>query len=117
VVLAMSNVLNPYLLGIVAGIGSGIGEITGYIAGGGAVQIINNKNEQYKKFEILIKKYDMPAIFVLAFTPNPLFDIAGIVAGTLKIPYWRYILPCILGRAVRYVLLAYLGTLALGLLS
>jgi membrane protein YqaA with SNARE-associated domain len=59
----------------------------------------------------------MAAIFVLAFIPNPLFDIAGIIAGGLKIPWWRYLTACVTGRILRYVLLAMLGAFTLNLLT
>ena len=116
-VLAMSTVLNPYLLGIVAGIGSGVGESTGYLAGGGIKELVANKKKHYKKFENFIKKYDIMAISILAFLPNPLFDIAGLAAGAVKIPYWKYIVGCSFGRVLRYILLAYLGWFTISLLS
>lgn len=105
-VIALGGVLNPYLVGIVAGLGSGIGEITGYIVGSGAREISDARFEKYKK---IINKYGSVSIFVLAFIPNPLFDVAGIVAGTLKIPAWKFLIACILGRTLRYILLAHLG--------
>jgi membrane protein YqaA with SNARE-associated domain len=110
----MATVLNPYLVGLVAGIGSALGEITGYLAGSGSEKIVENeKFKKYDKYFKMIKKYDMAAIFALAFIPNPLFDIAGIAAGSLKIPLHRFLIACALGRIARYILLAYLGTFAL----
>lgn len=116
-VLGMSAVLNPYLLGIAAGVGSGLGETTGYIAGRGARTLTNTDTKWFKKSKELIKKYEMPAIFLLAFIPNPVFDVAGLIAGAMKLPYWKYVLPCILGRTIRYILLAYLGAFTIGLIS
>ncbi len=105
-VIAMGGVLNPYIVGIVAGIGSGIGESTGYLIGNGARELSDAKFGKYKE---LIKKYGSGAVFVLAFIPNPLFDIAGFVAGALKIRIWKFLLACILGRILRYVILAHVG--------
>jgi membrane protein YqaA with SNARE-associated domain len=114
-VIALSTVLNPYLIGIAAGIGSGIGEITGYLAGDGAARVIVKNKRDLWKYKKLIKKYDLPAVFVLAFIPNPVFDVAGIAAGSVGIPLVRFLIATILGRILRYVLLAYLGAMSIGL--
>jgi len=116
-VIGLSTVFNPVLLGVVTGIGSALGELTGYVAGEGARDLLNSRIKETKDIEELVRKYDVVGIFVLAFIPNPLFDVAGIVAGGLKIPWWRYLLACATGRVFRYVLLALLGNFTLGLIS
>ncbi|MBI2079484.1 VTT domain-containing protein [Candidatus Micrarchaeota archaeon] len=108
IVISVSRVLDPYLVGIVAGIGTALGETTGYVAGQGASNLIKT-NEHFKKWKEWIKKNDILAIGVLAFVPNPLFDVAGLAAGSLGIKLWRFILACAIGRIVRYILLAQLG--------
>ena len=117
VIIAMSASMDPVLLGIVAGIGSGLGEITGYIAGSGARAALNSHIKETKRVEELVKKYDVAGIFVLSFIPNPLFDIAGIVAGGLRIHWTHFLAACVLGRVLRYVMLALLGYWTLGLLA
>ena len=117
VVIAMSTFLNPILLGVIVGIGSAIGELTGYVAGDGARDILNNRIKETKRIEDIVKRYGVLAIFVLAFIPNPLFDVAGIVAGSLRIPWWHFLIACAAGRIVRYVLLAILGAVTIGLFS
>ncbi len=105
-VIAMGGILNPYFVGIAAGIGSGIGELTGYMVGNGAGELSETKLGRHRE---IIKKYGAGAVFVLAFIPNPLFDVAGLVAGALKIKVWKFLIACILGRTIRYVLLAHIG--------
>lgn len=105
----MGRFLNPYFVGIAAGIGSGCGEITGYVAGKGASQLMEHTDGKYKEYKGWIKKNDMWAIGILAFIPNPLFDVAGLAAGNLGIKIWRFIVACMIGRTFRYILLAYLG--------
>jgi len=116
-VIALSSVLNPVLLGIVAGIGSGLGELTGYMVGDGARDLLNSRVKESRQIQEFVKKYDILAIFVLAFVPNPAFDVAGMAAGALKIRWWHFLLACVAGRVLRYVLLAFLGKFALELLS
>ncbi|MDD5340504.1 MAG: VTT domain-containing protein [Candidatus ainarchaeum sp.] len=116
VVIALASALNPVLLGIVAGIGSSVGELTGYLVGGGTRDIINSRIKESRQISEFVKKYDLLAVFVLAFIPNPAFDVAGIAAGGLKIAWWRFLLACMAGRVLRYVLLAFLGKFTLELL-
>ena len=108
IVIAMSRFLDPLLLGLAAGVGSAIGEITGYIAGQGASKAIH-ANAHFSKLKEWIRKNDILALFIFAVVPNPLFDVAGIAAGSLGIPVWRFLLVVAAGRIVRYTLLGYLG--------
>ena len=117
VVIAMSAALDPVILGLVVGIGSGIGEMTGYLAGEGVRDLMSSRIKESKRMEDLVRKYDVAAIFVLPFIPNPLFDVAGVIAGSLKIAWWRYLLSCAAGRILRYILLAFLGAFTLNLLT
>ncbi|MEW5995995.1 MAG: VTT domain-containing protein [Candidatus Micrarchaeota archaeon] len=105
-VIGMAAILDPVLVGLAAGTGSALGELTGYMVGDGALDIAGRK--KYEKFLTLIKKNDALAILAFSFLPNPFFDIAGIAAGAAKVPVWRYILFCAIGRSLRYVILAML---------
>lgn len=113
VVIGLSKILDPVLLGIVAGLGSGLGELTGYVAGDGVRDILNDRIKESKNIHELVAKYDVFAIFFFAAIPNPIFDIAGIVAGGLKMKWWKFLIATIAGRIIRFVLLAKLGSLTL----
>ncbi len=117
IIVAMSGSFDPIALGVVAGLGSGIGELTGYFAGDGARRLLNSRIKEARHIEETVRKYEIPGIFILAFVPNPLFDAAGIVAGGLKIHWTYFLAACIAGRILRYVILAELGLFALNLIS
>ena len=51
----------------------------------------------------------MPALFVLALLPTPLFDVAGILAGAMRLPMHRFLAPVISGKIIKYILFAYFG--------
>lgn len=109
-VFSLSSSLNPILLGIFAGSGSTLGELSGYLAGSGGRKLIENKN--IKLFNIhkkWLKHADVLALFIVSFLPNPFFDIAGIAAGALKIPLFRFLLPVLIGKILRFILFAYFG--------
>jgi membrane protein YqaA with SNARE-associated domain len=48
-------------------------------------------------------------LFLLAAPPNPAFDVAGLLAGALGLPFWMFIIAVFLGRIIRIGLVAYLG--------
>jgi uncharacterized membrane protein YdjX (TVP38/TMEM64 family) len=49
------------------------------------------------------------AIFILAFVPNPLFDLAGMAAGALKLPVWKFLLACSIGKILKMLMFAFAG--------
>jgi uncharacterized membrane protein YdjX (TVP38/TMEM64 family) len=55
------------------------------------------------------KRWTAFFIFLLAFVPNPFFDLAGIAAGTLKIPIGYFLIACWLGITLKMILIAYAG--------
>lgn len=117
-VVALSSILDPVLIGVAAGIGAGLGESTGYLAGDGILDIIErNDKGGVVRMKTQIRRYGVPAIFLLAFFPNPVFDVAGIIAGSIRMGWWRFIIPCIAGRTLRYILLAYFGSFTLGVIA
>jgi membrane protein YqaA with SNARE-associated domain len=105
---AMGAVFNPFWVAIVAGAGSAVGELTGYMAGVGGQAIIENRI-WYDRVSKWMRNYGDLTIFVLSVIPNPLFDVAGIVSGVMKFPLWRFILFCFLGKVVKMLIFAYAG--------
>jgi membrane protein DedA with SNARE-associated domain len=103
-----SSPWDPLWVGIASGIGASIGESTGYLLGySGRMAIPDTKN--YERVVGWMSKWGNLTIFILALIPNPLFDLAGIAAGILKYPLWKFILIGGLGRLPKHILFAYLG--------
>jgi len=88
---AMGAVFNPYWVALAAGCGAALGELTGYVAGFSGQGIIENK-QWYAKVTEWMKKFGGLTVLLLAFIPNPIFDIAGMVAGALRMPLWKFLL-------------------------
>ncbi|MBM3157255.1 MAG: VTT domain-containing protein [Chloroflexi bacterium] len=111
-IFALGDTYNPFLIGLAAGAGSALGEISGYMAGySGQVVIKNNKT--YLRLEEWMKRRGAIVIFVLSFVPNPLFDLAGAAAGVLKYPVWKFLVFCFLGKTPKNILIALAGAWAL----
>lgn len=103
---------NPLVVGIVAGTGQALGELTGYMAGYSGQELIDN-SARYARMVEWMRRFGPWTIFVLALVPNPLFDIAGIVAGALRMPIWLYLLSAGAGKIIKNVLIAYGATLGI----
>jgi membrane protein YqaA with SNARE-associated domain len=105
VVPVMGAVLNPYLVGLSAGAGDTLGELTGYLAGYSGRAVIEDST-RYERIHGWTSRYGLWVILVLSIIPNPLFDLAGIAAGALKIPLPRFLLVCWCGKTIKTVLFA-----------
>lgn len=102
--------LNPFLVGLVAGLGATVGELTGYLAGYGG-SVLAAESPHYARVKAVMERFGLWTVFVFALIPNPLFDIAGIAAGAMRLSLWRFQMVCFAGKAVRFIVIAYLGFL------
>ena len=112
VIFALGATYDPYLVGLAAGAGSALGELSGYMAGYSG-QGVFRKSKTYLRMEHWMKRRGSLVIFVLAFVPNPIFDLAGAAAGILRYPVWKFLLFCFLGKTPRSILIAFAGAWAL----
>lgn len=108
-ILALGAHLNPVLLGVVAGFGSGLGELSGYLAGRASRNLVSQRGKFNAFLHHMTTRYTAPALFVLAILPLPIFDIAGILAGALRMPVVRFLAIVISGKIIKHILAAYLG--------
>lgn len=110
---AAALVLNPWLVGIAAGLGSGIGELTGYAAGRAGkavVQAQGAKQSASLRWLAWAEKWAQKrgmffVVFACAATPLPM-DIAGIVAGVAGYDWRRFLVASILGKTVEALAIA-----------
>lgn len=111
-VFAMGGALPPLLVGLAAGVGEALGELTGYAAGYGGQAVIE-RQATYERLVKWMRRRGGITIFALSAIPNPFFDLAGIAAGTLRYPLWRFLLFCWLGKTVKTVVVAHAGAYSL----
>ena len=106
-VTAAGAFLHPVLLGICAGAGAATGELTGYVAGRSGRLLLNGVSEGVVgRVRRHLDRRGFLTLFLLSAVPNPLFDVAGLTAGSLGYSPWRYWLAVALGKSVVYVALA-----------
>ena len=103
--------LNPLIVGLFSGVGSGIGELTGYFVGFGGRYALLKKQYKVnfiKRISKLFTKYGFWLILSTAFIPFP-FDIIGIISGVSKYDIKKFLLAVIIGKIARMVLISYAG--------
>lgn len=101
-------VFNPFWIGVAAGIGATIGEMSGYAAGFSGQVIIEN-TRWYKRVHNFTERYGILTIVFLAILPLPLFDLAGIAAGSLRMALPKFISATLVGKLIKMWLVAYAG--------
>jgi uncharacterized membrane protein YdjX (TVP38/TMEM64 family) len=113
IVFVLGGTLNPLLVGLAAGPGAALGEMTGYAAGFGGSAVIDDF-ALYQRIQGWMEDYGLWVILVLAIIPNPAFDMAGIVAGAMRVTWWRFLLIAWVGKTIQAVLIALAGAYSIG---
>jgi membrane protein YqaA with SNARE-associated domain len=107
IIIPLGATFNPLYIGLAAGIGGAIGEMTAYVAGYSGSSIWRD-NPNYIKAVAWLKKWGMLIVFIFSVSPMPI-DIMGLAAGNLRLPAWKFFLPCWLGKTIKYIVMAYAG--------
>ena len=104
----LGGVFNPWVVGLVGGLGQALGELTGYMAGYSG-QTLVDENPVYDRLTRWMQRYGSLTIFVLALIPNPVFDLGGIAAGTLRFPLLKFLASCTAGKVIKNIVFALAG--------
>jgi membrane protein YqaA with SNARE-associated domain len=91
---------NPVFLGVAAGLGAAIGEVTTYYWGLG-IQEAFSGNKQNDTLSRWVKKYGWLIILVVAASPLPDTPIA-LLAGTVRFPFKKFLAVQIVGKIAFY---------------
>lgn len=116
VIYAMGAIFNPFAVGLAAGTGGALGEISGYLAGFSGQAVIE-RMDIYDRIKPWVDKYGGWAILVLSAIPNPFFDVAGIAAGISKMPLRNFLLFTWIGQLIKMTMFALAGHYSINLLK
>jgi uncharacterized membrane protein YdjX (TVP38/TMEM64 family) len=108
IIYAMGAVFNPLGVGLAAGTGGALGELSGFLAGFSGQAVIE-RTDIYNRIHPWVEKYGGWAILVLSAIPNPFFDIAGVAAGIAKMPMRTFLLFTWIGQIIKMTLFAVAG--------
>ena len=103
---AASAFLNPVFIGLIAGTGETLGELTGYFLGYSGRGVMQN-SRLYRRLEGWMRVRGWLVLFLLALIPNILFDVAGIAAGALRYPLWKFLGVVWVGKLMKFLIIAY----------
>jgi len=110
VIVALGAKLNPFLVGVLGGIGSGIGQFTHYYIGyAGRYVISEKKKKDLEEWGKRLNKYGLILIFLFAATPITPDDLIWIPLGAMKYPKLKALLAAIAGKIVLNLIYAYSG--------
>lgn len=111
----LGSTLDPWLLGLVAGVGGAMGETTGYMAGYGGGMVLEGR-PIYDKLAGWMQRRGGITIFLTGLVWVMPFDVVGIMAGALRYPLWRFWLFATLGKTPRFMLIAWSGAWGIDML-
>ena len=117
VIYLLGAVLNPVLVAISGGVGSALGEFSGYALGYYGRAVVSE--ERRRKMDYMVKlfaRYGPAAIFFFALTPLP-DDLLFIPLGVMHYPFWKAFMPALLGKVLMTFILAYSGQQSIAIIE
>lgn len=108
VIAVAGSLLAPFWVGLVSGVASTLGETTGYLLGFSGRGVVENR-KFYERAVGLLRRMGWLVLLLLAIIPSPLFDVAGVAAGALRYPLWKFLIFVGIGKTIKSLGLAYAG--------
>jgi membrane protein YqaA with SNARE-associated domain len=108
---------DPWLIGIAAGLGAILGEMTGYFIGYGGGKLIDQ--EQTSSFKSFIESHPRATpllIWFLAATPIP-DDVLIVPLGVARYSWWKVALPQFVGKTMFMWGIAWAGRFGLSIIE
>lgn len=97
-------------LAIAGAAGSTVGESTAYLIGRAGKGVVEETRfYRWVKHQLRTPLRAFIVLFFLSAPPNPFFDVAGLTAGSLGVPFWIFFVATFLGRIVKMLFFIGLG--------
>jgi membrane protein YqaA with SNARE-associated domain len=109
VIYLLGAVLDPFFVAVSGGLGSALGEFSGYALGYYGRAVVSE--ERRRKMDYMVKvfdRYGSVAIFLFALTPLP-DDLLFIPLGVMRYAFWKAFIPALFGKTLMTFILAYSG--------
>jgi membrane protein YqaA with SNARE-associated domain len=108
---------DPWLVGLLSGLGAVLGEMTGYLIGYSGGQLID-KNQR-NAFRDYVNEHPRATPFVLWFlaaTPIP-DDVLILPLGAARYPWWKVMIPQFIGKTMFMTVVAWSGRIGLSIVG
>jgi membrane protein DedA with SNARE-associated domain len=121
-IVALARTLNPWGVAFAGSSGMSLAETTAYAAGRIGRAVREEHGEPIRGrwgrtlrragafVDRLMLRWGFLTLLVLAAIPNPLFEFAGITAGAVRMNFWRFLLAVAIGKTIRALTLAFVGS-------
>jgi membrane protein YqaA with SNARE-associated domain len=110
VVFTLGAVLNPILVGLIAGAGETLGSMVVYMTGLSSARAFHALDHGVmEKFRTWIKTRGAFSVFVMSSIFNPLFYPFTAIAGMMHFGWWRFLILCLAGKSLKNILVAGAG--------
>ncbi|HUS77234.1 MAG TPA: VTT domain-containing protein [Patescibacteria group bacterium] len=106
VYLPLASVYHPLAMGVAAGIGAAVGEVTTYFLGWGVAESIGEEDDS--RLSRWIRRYGLWAVLLVAVTPLPDTPIV-LLAGSNRLPFAKLFAVECLGKTALYTVGALVG--------
>jgi len=117
IIYLLGRSLDPYIIAIAGGLGSAVGELSGYILGYYGRAVVSEERKRKMDFMLRIfNRYGAAAIFVFALTPLP-DDLLFIPLGIMRYKFVKAFIPTLLGKTLMCFTLAMGGRLSVTIIE
>ena len=117
VIYLLGSFLNPFLIAVSGGLGSALGEFSGYVLGYYGRAVLSK--DRRRKMDYMMKvfqRYGSAGIFLFALTPLP-DDLLFIPLGIMRYRFVKVFIPAFLGKMLMCFILAFSGYLSIGVIK
>lgn len=107
VVVLLGSTLNPFWVGVFAGLGAAVGKVTSYLLGRTGYRLTGESTK--KNLDVLsgfTRKYGAFGVFLFAVSPLP-DDVYIVPMGMMRLPFWQFFFANLAGKVVLSVFVAY----------
>lgn len=98
-VLPFVSVLPLHSVAVSAALGAALGEMTGYYLGSCGSAVL--EREPVKRVQAVFSEHEMFWVFLFCILPLPVFDVIGILAGSVKMHPLRFYFSCFAGKFLK----------------
>ena len=110
IVFTLGAVLNPVLVGLIAGAGEATGSMGVYLTGLTSARAFQALDHGVmEKFRTWIKSRGALSVFAMSAIFNPLFFPFTAIAGMMHFGWWRFFILCLAGKSLKNILVAAAG--------
>lgn len=110
IVFTLGGILNPILVGLIAGAGETLGSMVVYMTGLSSAKTVHALDHRVmQKFQNWIKTRGAFSVFVMSSIFNPLFYPFTAIAGMMHFGWWRFLILCLAGKSLKNTMVATAG--------